>query len=113
MNVNREAIDVVMCEYKDLFQQFTDLDKILLCLKTKGVIQKDEYEELVQDVTGKKRRQADFLLKKIPEGKDDAFLNFLRCLLEHEYKDHIEKLLKSMESKDQAFAAFLRNRKCY
>ncbi|CAG0889787.1 unnamed protein product [Darwinula stevensoni] len=90
------AVSAVMAEHLNTFQQFIDLDEILLCLMIKNVIQNDEYHELMEETRERRRKQALFLLKKIPTAGDGAFLALLECLnLKH--RKLAETLLTSLE----------------
>ncbi|CAG0903268.1 unnamed protein product [Darwinula stevensoni] len=107
MTTHGPAISAIMAEHKNTFQQYIDLEEILLCLKRKNVIQDDEYHDLMEETREKKKKQTLFLLKKIPAAGDNAFLLFLECLKKR-HMNLAEALLKSLDQEDEAYAKEVR-----
>ncbi|CAG0888596.1 unnamed protein product [Darwinula stevensoni] len=100
-------VSAVMAEHLKTFQQYTDLEEILLCLLMKGVIKNDEFLGLMNETREKRRKQALFLLEKIPTAGDGAFLAFLECLKKN-HRKLAETLLKSLGQKNEAYTREVR-----
>ena len=98
MASNSQAISDVLAEYKNTFQQFVDLEEILLCLKKKGIILNDEFHELHEETMEKRKKQTLFLLKIIPMRGDNAFPALLECLRER-YEDLVKELETTLGEK--------------
>ncbi|CAG0894501.1 unnamed protein product [Darwinula stevensoni] len=109
MTTHSQAISNVLAEYKNTFQWHTELEDILLCLKTKGIIHDDEYHEMVEETRERRKKQTLFLLRVIPTRGDNAFPALLQCLME-KYSDLVQALLTSLESRDRPYAMELRRR---
>ncbi|CAG0900525.1 unnamed protein product [Darwinula stevensoni] len=101
------AVSAVMAEHLNTYQQYTDLEEILRCLLIKKVIQLDEYHEQMDETREKRKKQALFLLRKIPTAGDGAFLAFLECLKE-KHRNLAETLLTSLGQKNEAYAREVR-----
>ena len=102
-----DAISSALYEHKNKFQQYTDLEEIFLCLKRKKIIENDEFHEMVEKTEGIKKKQVFFLLKKISNSGESAFLALLECL-EAKYQDLAEALLTTMEDEDEDYAKEVR-----
>ena len=79
-------------------------------MKMKGIIQDDEYHELLEEPREKRKKQTLFLLKVIPTRGDNAFPALLQCLME-KHPDLVLALLTCLEGKDKVYALALRKSK--
>ena len=90
-----------MIEYKATFEEFTDTEEILLCLRKKGIIRHNEYLGKVGKTEENKKAQVFFLLEKIPNGGERAFPALLECLKE-KHGDLAVALLKILEKRAES-----------
>ena len=105
-----DVISSVLNQYQESFQQHTDLEYILSCLKREGLIEDDEYEEQRKQKEGKEKNLTLFLFNKIRRGGDKAFPALLKCL-KKKYLSLAKSLLQSVGEKNEKYAKELRIRK--
>ncbi|CAG0905009.1 unnamed protein product [Darwinula stevensoni] len=112
MTTHGPTISKVITDHLSTFRQYIDLDDLLLRLKGEGIIQDDEFIEKTKYSEDKSKKQAMFILEKIPRAGDDAFQGLLKCLLDMEqnHKEFVEKLLTSLEKNGaKSLAETIRN----
>ena len=107
MATHGRAITAALYEHQNKLQQYTDLEEILLCLKKKGIIENDEYHEMMELTKEKKKRQVLFIHNKISSAGDKAFLALLECL-KAKYGDLAESILTTLEREDKTYAKEVR-----
>ena len=107
MATHGAAISSALYEHKDTFQQYIDLEEILLCLRNKEIVQNDEYQEMTEVTEEKKKKQTLFLLKKISTAGEKAFLALLDCLKE-KHEDLAGALLMTLARKAKEYAEEVR-----
>ncbi|CAG0905439.1 unnamed protein product [Darwinula stevensoni] len=101
MAVHGQAVSDVLFAHLKEFQLFANIGEILLGLRKKNVIEDDEYLEVIDE---SKKKQARFLIEKIPRGGDNAFKALLESIFEKD-KPFAEKLLKSLEQHESTSAS--------
>ena len=99
MHSLNDAITAALSHHANEIQQFIDIEKILLCLRSKGIVQNSEY---LENVKKNKKEQALFLQEKISTGGDDAFPALLECLKMNNHKSLVENILKFLEKQAES-----------
>ena len=105
MATHGAAITHALYEHINTFQQYTNLEEIVLCLMRKKEIENDEFHEMMNLETRKK--QVLFLFGKISRAGDNAFMGLLECL-QAKYRDLAEALLTTLEREDAGYAKEIR-----
>ncbi|CAG0893376.1 unnamed protein product [Darwinula stevensoni] len=105
MGTYREAISHVMLAYKGKFERDVNLKQILECLTLKKVIGTNDYQEQIEKPAEK---QAEFLVRIIPNKGLDGFRALWECLKEKE-PTFAKKLLESLGEQNKECEQIIRN----